>query len=229
LGDVRDKGRVPVVVGGTGLYLRALLDGLSPAPQRDEDLRTRLREMTERRPASLQRFLRRYDPAAASRIHANDHQKLIRAVELTLLGGQPASVIQSMARTPLDGFQVLKIGLAPERKALYRRIDARAAEMFQAGLVKETQGLRKAGVSPQAKSLQSLGYRQALGVLSGAITVDAAVTECQTKTRQYAKRQVTWFRREPDVHWLEGFGDDREVERAATELTEAFLRVDEIA
>ncbi len=109
----------------------------------------------------LHRFLRRYDPDAAVRIHANDRQKLIRAVELTLLERQPATVTQSIPRTPLEGFRVLKIGLSPERKALYRQIDARAAAMFEDGLIEETQSLLDAGVSSQAKALQSLGYRQA--------------------------------------------------------------------
>ena len=220
---IRDKGRIPVVVGGTGLYLRALLDGLSPAPQRNEELRARLQRMVGRRPDSLHRFLKRYDPDAANRIHANDHQKLIRAVELTLLGGQPATAIQSIPRTPLKGFRVLKIGLSPERKALYRQIDARAAGMFDEGLIDETRALLNAGVSPQAKALQSLGYRQALNVLAETMTIKDAVTECQTKTRQYAKRQLTWFRREADVHWLDGFGNEEAVESAAVELAGRFI------
>lgn len=223
LGTIRDHGHIPVVVGGTGLYLRALLEGLSPAPQRDEELRGRLQETAQRRPGILHRFLRRYDPGSANRIHTNDRQKLIRAVELSLLGRQPASATQSIPRSPLEGFRVLKIGLSPERKALYRQIDARAAGMFEGGLVEETQSLLDAGVSPHAKALQSLGYRQALDVLAGAKTKEAAVTDCQTKTRQYAKRQLTWFRREPDVHWLEGFGNDEGVQSAAITITEAFL------
>jgi tRNA dimethylallyltransferase len=224
LGEIRDHGHIPVVVGGTGLYLRALLDGLSPAPQRHEELRRRLQKTALRRPRVLHRFLRRYDRDAASRIHENDHQKLIRAVELTLVGRQPATVIQSMPRTPLEGFRVLKIGLSPERKALYRQIDTRTARMFEDGLTEETQSLLDAGVSPHAKALQSLGYRQAQGVLAGSMTKDAAVTECQTKTRQYAKRQMTWFRREPDVQWLDGFGNDEVVKSVAIVMTEAFLR-----
>lgn len=223
LAEIRDRSHIPVVVGGTGFYLRALLEGLSPAPQRDEGLRSRVQAAAQRRPGVLHRFLRRYDPNAAGRIHANDHQKLIRAVELTLLGRQPASVTQSIPRTPLEGFRVLKIGLSPERKALYPQIDRRAAAMFESGLIEETQSLLDAGVPPQAKALQSLGYRQALGILAGTITREAAVAECQAKTRQYAKRQMTWFRREPDVHWLEGFGNDQAVESAATALTHAFL------
>lgn len=229
LDTIRDHGHIPVVVGGTGLYLRALLEGLSPAPQRDEELRVRLQAAAQRRPGILYRFLRRYDPDAAARIHANDHQKLIRAVELTLLGRQPATVTQSIPRNPLQGFRVLKIGLSPERKALYRQIDARAAAMFEDGLIEETRSLLDAGVSPQAKALQSLGYRQAIGVLTGIMTREAALTECQTKTRQFAKRQMTWFRREPDVYWLDGFGNDAVVQSAAITMTEAFLASDKTA
>jgi len=220
---IRNKGRIPVVVGGTGLYLRALLDGLSPAPQRNQELRARLQGMVGRHPESLRRFLKRYDPHAAVRIHANDHQKLIRAVELTLLGGQPATAIQSIPRTPLNGFRVLKIGLSPERQALYRHIEARAAGMFEEGLVDEARTLLNAGVPPHAKALQSLGYRQAVNVLLGTMTVKEAVADCQTKTRQYAKRQLTWFRREADVHWLDGFGNEEAVESAAAELTGSFI------
>ena len=224
LSDVQGRDRLPIIVGGTGLYLRALLDGLSPAPRRDQDLRTRLGGIVQRRPAFLHRFLRRCDPEAANRIHPNDHQKLIRAIELTLLGGQSATATQRTPRNVLQGFRTLKIGLCPERSALRQHIDVRSARMFEEGLIAETSAMLREGVSPRAKALQSLGYRQAVKVLAGETTLPEAVTECQTKTRQYAKRQMTWFRKEAGVRWLHGFGTEKPIESAAIALTEAFLR-----
>jgi tRNA dimethylallyltransferase len=224
LDDIRRRGRVPIVVGGTGLYLRALLEGLSPAPQRDEKLRARLRRIAERRPAHLHHLLKRRDPDAAERIHPNDHQKLIRAVELMALAGQPASATQKAPRNLLKGFRTLKLGLSPDRKLLYEHLNARALQMFAHGLVDETRKLLEQGVSPESKALQSLGYRQAIEVLSGNMSLDDAVRECQTKTRQYAKRQMTWFRREQGMDWLHGFGTEEHIRSTALELTEGFLR-----
>ena len=223
LAEIRGRQRLPIVAGGTGFYLRALLDGLSPAPSRDEPLRTRLRALAERRPAALHRFLRIHDPTAALRIHLNDRQKLIRAIELTLLAGQPATHVQAVPRDRLRGFAVLKLGLAPDRVLLRERLNARSAAMFRSGLLEETQTLLEAGFSPEAKPLQSLGYKQALQVLSGQLTLEQAIRECQTKTRQYAKRQMTWFRHEPDVVWLSGFGSHPFVQQQALERVQAFL------
>ena len=137
-------------VGGTGFYLRALLAGLSPAPARDSALRNRLAALAARRPAVLHRFLRRHDPASAARIHRNDHQKLMRAIELTRLAGQPASRVQSFPRQRLEGFRVLQIGLNPPRRLLREALDARSAEMFRCGLIEETRALLESGVDPRA-------------------------------------------------------------------------------
>jgi tRNA dimethylallyltransferase len=223
LEDIKDRGRLPIIVGGTGLYLRALLDGLSPAPQRDERLRARLQIIAERRPGCLHRLLGKHDQEAAGRIHPNDRQKLIRAVELMVLAGQPASATQKIPRNGLHGFRTLKLALSPNRTLLCELLNARSASMFDRGLVDETRKLLEHGVPAESKALQSLGYRQALGVLSGSINLDEAVRECQTKTRQYAKRQMTWFRREEGVHWLHGFGTEQRMKDAAVQTTERFL------
>ncbi|HEX3683981.1 MAG TPA: tRNA (adenosine(37)-N6)-dimethylallyltransferase MiaA [Bryobacteraceae bacterium] len=223
LAEIRGRQRLPIVAGGTGFYLRALLDGLSPAPRRDEPLRTRLRALAERRPGVLHRFLRIHDPTAALRIHPNDRQKLIRAIELTLLAGQPATGVQSVARDRLQGFAVLKLGLAPDRALLRERLNTRSAALFRSGLLEETQTLLEAGFSPEAKPLQALGYKQALQILSGQVTLEQAIRECQTKTRQYAKRQMTWFRHEPDVVWLSGFGWNPVVQQQALDRVRALL------
>ena len=214
LQNIACRQTLPVLVGGTGFYLRSVLDGLSPAPPRDSDLRRRLSELTARRPGALHRFLRRVDSAAAARIHAHDHHKLMRAIELSASPPSP--------RQPLSGFRVLKIGLNPPRTDLYARINERTVKMFELGLLRETQHLIDSGLHPQSKALQSLGYKQAVAVLERRLSVREAIVEIQTRTRQYAKRQMTWFRRETAMHWLNGFGDSPEVQDSALSLVADF-------
>jgi tRNA dimethylallyltransferase len=225
LEDIRARKKIPIVAGGTGFYLRALLDGLSPAPRRNEALRIRLTEVARRYPSALHRFLRWRDPASAARIHPNDRQKLIRAIELIAIAGRPASQTQSEPRDALRGFISLKLGLCPERAQLYRKLDERSAAMFHSGLLEETRALLDGGTSPDAKALKSLGYKQAVAVLSGELTLDAAIAECQTKTRQYAKRQMTWFRAETGVQWLRGFGTDESIQAEALRSAEGLKSI----
>jgi tRNA dimethylallyltransferase len=218
LGDIAARGRLPIVTGGTGLYLRALTDGLFAGPERQIDLRARLQRSHQNRgPAWLHRLLERLDPESAARIHANDTPKLIRAIEVCLAGRKPMS--QVLARDPLTGFRLLRIGLNPPRQALYAHLDQRCAGMFAAGLVNETRGLLDR-FGP-VKALDSLGYRQARAVQAGLLSEEAAIAAAQQGHRNYAKRQLTWFRREPDVHWIAGFGGEPETLRAATELVGA--------
>jgi tRNA dimethylallyltransferase len=223
LEELRARQKIPIVVGGTGFYLKALLAGLSPAPSRDERLRARLGEIASRGPLVLHRLLQRRDQSAAARIHPNDHQKLIRAIELTLLAGRPATHTQSLPRDALQGVSVLKIGLVPNRILLYERLNQRSAHMFENGLIAETQGMLEAGISTRAKPLQSLGYKQAVNFITNQTTLCAAIQECQTRTRRYAKRQITWFRREPAVNWLTGFGDEERIQQQALQMTANFL------
>jgi tRNA dimethylallyltransferase len=211
LTEIKQRGRLPLVTGGTGLYLRALLEGLFPGPQRSDELREHLRE---RSLEQLHRILQRLDPAAAARIHENDLPKMIRAIEVCLAARRPMSELLDQGREPLQGFRILRIGLNPERTALYARIDVRAAQMFAAGLVEETKNL-VARYGDQARALSSLGYKQAVQFLRGELDRDAAIRAAQQAHRNYAKRQMTWFRREPEVHWLSGFGDDTAIQRAA--------------
>jgi tRNA dimethylallyltransferase len=215
LRDIAGRAKLPVLVGGTGFYLRSLLDGLSPAPGRNEALRERLSQLVIRRPFALHRFLRRLDKDAANRIHPNDHQKLIRAIELAITVSSPAP------RKSLEGFRTLKIGLNPDRTALYERLNRRSAAMFELGLLEETRTLISAGVAADARGLQSLGYKQAVAILQGRMSLEDAIADVQTKTRQYAKRQMTWFRRERDVEWLNGFG--LEMQTAAISLVLQFV------
>jgi tRNA dimethylallyltransferase len=215
LSEIAGRGRLPIVTGGTGLYLRALTEGLFAGPERRDDLRERLRASAARRGSGwLHRMLARLDPESAARIHANDTPKLIRAIEVCVAGRRPMSEV--LARDPLTGFRLLRIGLNPPRAELYGRLDERCAAMFAAGLVEETRGLlARFG---RVKALDSLGYRQAVAVIDGALSVEAAIAAAQQGHRNYAKRQLTWFRREPDVCWIEGFGDGVETSRIAEEL-----------
>ena len=220
------RAHLPIVVGGTGLYLRALLEGLFPGPQRSEELRARLRERaTGRGSPHLHQILRKLDPAAAATIHANDAPKLIRAIEVCLSSRARMSELwQQRGRDPLRGFRILRIGLNPPREKLYARINTRAKQMFDSGLVEEAQSLlSRYGNANAAAPLESLGYKQAAAFLCREITREEAVAAAQQGHRNYAKRQMTWFRREPDVTWLEGFGDDATVIEQAGELVSSHL------
>jgi tRNA dimethylallyltransferase len=220
LREIADRARLPIVTGGTGLYLRALTEGLFAGPSRREDLRARLGASRSKRGKDwLHRLLNRLDPASAARIHANDTPKLIRAIEVCLAARKPLSEV--MARDPLTGFRLLRIGLNPPRQQLYDRLNRRAAAMFAAGLVDETRILLDR-YGP-VKALESLGYRQAQAVLTGSLNLETAIEAAQQGHRNYAKRQLTWFRREPEVHWLDGFGDEVETQRAAAERVQQSL------
>ncbi len=223
LAGITARNKLPIVTGGTGLYLRALIDGLFPAPQRSEEIRDRLRNAEAAKGASwLHRILTRLDPAAAKQIHPNDLPKLVRAIEVCLTARQPMTQAWQAGRNALQGYQVLRLGLNPERKALYARINARAAAMFEDGLVEETRQLaEKYGES--ARPLTSLGYRQVLANLKGEITLAEAIASAQQGHRNYAKRQMTWFRREPEVHWLNGFGDQTDIREEAARVIAAEL------
>jgi tRNA dimethylallyltransferase len=223
LAGIRSRGRLPIVAGGSGLYLRALLEGLFPGPPRSEALRERLRASARKRGSPhLHRMLRRLDPAAAEKIHPNDAPKLIRALEVCLEARSRMTDLWRQGRDPLTGFRVLRIGLNPERNALYARINQRAKRMFEQGLVEETRRLLET-YGEAARPLGSLGYRQAVQLLRGEIDLKLAVWTTQQAHRNYAKRQMTWFRREPDVHWLRGFGDDLAIQEEAQRIVEAAI------
>jgi tRNA dimethylallyltransferase len=213
--EISARGRLPIVSGGTGLYLRALLDGLFAGPQRSESLRDDLRRRASNGGADrIHRILRRLDPGAAQRIHAHDLPKVIRAIEVCIASRRPMTEQLQDGREPLQGFSILRLGLRPEREALYARINQRAAKMFEQGLVAEAEHLWKR-YGDGARPLTALGYKQAMQLLRGEISYQTAVEAAQQAHRNYAKRQMTWFRREPAVLWLAGFGDDASIQNEA--------------
>jgi len=212
--------RLPIVSGGTGLYLRALLDGLFPGPQRSEQLREKLRDRATRRGNEyLHRILRRIDSAAADRIHANDVPKVIRAIEVCLASQRPMTELWEEGREPLRGFRILRLGLSPAREILYARINQRAAKMFDDGLVAETEKLF-AKYGEKSRPLSSLGYKQAMQFLRGEMDRESTVAAAQQAHRNYAKRQITWFRSERYVRWLPGVGDDPAIQAEALAVVE---------
>ena len=224
LAGISARGHLPIVAGGTGLYLRALIDGLFPAPQQQPELRERMRASAAKHGAThLHRILHRLDPAAAAAIHPNDVPKAIRAIEVSLVAKQPLTEQWEQGRDALTGYNVLYLGLNPPRPLLYERINQRAAAMFDRGLVEETERLVER-YGYDCRPLTSLGYAQAVAVLRNELTRDAAVASAQQGHRNYAKRQLTWFRREPKMHWLEGTGSDPEILAQATHLVTQHLK-----
>jgi tRNA dimethylallyltransferase len=225
LEDLRRRGRIPILTVGTGLYLRALLEGLADVPQRSEELRERLRASIKSHPRGhLHRILQRLDAEASRKIAPGDEQKLIRAVEICLLAKRPLSEVHRSGRVPLEGWRVLRIGLMPPREALYERIHARTDAMLANGWIEEVRALLTWGLPESAKPFDFIGYRELRAVLRGSLKLEDARSAIQQATRRYAKRQLTWFRREAGVHWFEGFGDDPQIQAQSLKcLSELYL------
>jgi tRNA dimethylallyltransferase len=209
LAGLRLRGRLPVLTAGTGLYLRALLEGLADAPARSEELRERLHGRARKRGSEyLHRLLARLDPPTSARIAPADTAKIIRAIEVCLTAGRPMSEVLRQPRPHLEGYQTVKIGLLPPRRALYERIELRTRAMLAAGWVDEVRSLLAQGFGPGMKPFQFIGYSELRAHLGGVVDLETSVRAIQQATRRYAKRQITWFRREANVAWFDGFGDD---------------------
>ena len=205
--QIRSRGHIPFVVGGTGLYLRALLNGMFEAPGRAENVRCRLRRIASRKgTAVLYRMLENRDPLTATKIQSGDERRIIRALEVYLLTGQPMSQLQGKEES-FKNVSILKIGLDLPRLDLYDRIGRRVSWMFDSGLLDEVEQLLVAGYTVKCKAFEALGYRHALDVLSGKLGREEAVELTQRDTRRYAKRQLTWFRRETNMEWISGPGE----------------------
>jgi tRNA dimethylallyltransferase len=213
LASIRERGHKPLVVGGSGLYLRALLRGLFAGPSRDEALRARLEAMAarygERR---LHRWLASVDPASAARIEPADRVRVVRALEVFRKTGRPLSGHHKAGSEPLRGFDVRVLGLAPSREDLRAAVEARTRQMLATGLVEETRRLIER-YGPGLRPLQAIGYRQAAAVVAGALGVEEAQRDIVKETMRYAKRQMTWFRHQEQVAWC---SDTTEAERLAT-------------
>lgn len=208
------RGRLPVVVGGTGLYIRALTEGLVDLPRPDPARRASLQRLADNEgPAVLHRRLAKVDPRAAQSLHPNDLTRVIRALEVFDQTGRPLSAWQQAHGFSARPYRLLKIGLLPERAELYRRIDERAKAMFAAGLIEEAARLLAAGYAPALKALQTIGYREAIRLLQGACTGEQALADLQQATRRYAKRQITWFRADPEIIWVDSLSDSGNINK----------------
>lgn len=206
--DIAERGKLPLVVGGTGLYLRALLRGLFDGPGRSPEVRERLGRIVARRgSSSLHRLLKRWDPVSAERIHPNDRVRLERALEVRIQTGRPMSALMSDRVSPIAEFQVILVGLEPDKAVLARRIDRRVTRMFDEGLASEVRALRK-HYGENIPAFKAIGYRETLRYLSGELDLRRAQELITIATSQYAKRQMTWFRGEEGVEWFRGSGDD---------------------
>ena len=223
LEEISARGRLPVVAGGTGFYLRALIDGLFPGPQRDQGLRDRLAARERRKSGSLHRLLRRFDPEAAGRIHPRDIPKVTRALEVCLVTRRPVTELFQQGREALGGYRILKIGLSPTREQPYEKLDRRTKQMFETGLIDEVRGILSRGFAATVKPFESHGYRQAIQFLNDELKLDEAIFYAQRNTRHYAKRQMTWFRQEAGMQWFSGFGDDIQIQQAVRDRVREFL------
>lgn len=209
LEDLKRRKRLPIFTVGTGLYLRALLEGFADVPQRSEELRERLRAAAEEHPPGyLHRLLKRLDPQSAGKIAPADEQKLIRAIEVCILARKPISEVHRAGRQALEGWRAIKIGLLPPRESLAARINARTGHMLEGGWLREVELLLTNGLNEQAKPFDFIGYRELRAVLRKELSLEQACEAIQQATRRYAKRQLTWFRKEQGVRWFTGFGDD---------------------
>jgi tRNA dimethylallyltransferase len=200
---IHSCGKIPLVVGGTGLYVKVLTRGICIGAPNDPEVREQLnRELVEQGLPRLHEELLRVDPDAGRRIHPHDRQRIIRALEVYRLTGSPLSALQSQHRFNHCVYRSAKIFLYRERNVLYERINRRVLQMMDEGLLEEVRRLLEMGYGPELKSMQSLGYKQMAAYLLGRCSLDSAISEIQRATRQYAKRQLTWFRGDPEFHWL---------------------------
>jgi tRNA dimethylallyltransferase len=212
--EIEARSHTALLVGGTGFYLRALRQPFFPSPPTDEKLRERLTAIRERRGAAhLHRMLRRVDAATAETLHERDWPRVQRALEVRLQTGSPLSAQKHDRMQPHESAARIRVfALHPPRAELYRRINERTEAHFAAGLVDEVRGLLEQGVPADSNALGAHGYRRVVEYLRGQRDLASAIEQTKLDVRHYAKRQLTWFRREPGVQWIEGFGDEEAVQ-----------------
>lgn len=224
--EIEARGKMALLVGGTGFYLRALRQPFFPSPKTDESLRRRLTEIRERHGTSyLYRMLRRLDPQSARKLFERDWPRIQRALEVRIQTGEPLSAqLSARSRPPAFASRIQVFALNPPRHLLYRRINERTERHFAAGLVMEVRRLLEKGVPPDSNALGAHGYRRVVEYLQGKRDLESALEQTKLDVRHYSKRQLTWFRREPGVRWIEGFGDEPTVLEHAASRLESFLR-----
>jgi tRNA dimethylallyltransferase len=224
--EIEARGRMPLLVGGTGFYLRALRHPFFPSPQTDEHLRRRLTEIRERRgPEYLHRMLRRLDPQSALKLFERDWPRVQRALEVRLQTGERMSEkMPARAEPPSCAARIHVFALRPPRAELYRRINERTEAHFAAGLVDEVSRLLNKGVPADSNALGAHGYRRVVELLNGTRDIESAIEQTKLDVRHYSKRQLTWFRREPGVEWVEGFGHDPSVQEHVFHRLQLLIR-----
>jgi tRNA dimethylallyltransferase len=225
IAEIEARGRLALLVGGTGFYLRALREPFFASPPTDERLRTRLASLRQMRgPEHLHQLLRRLDPAAAAKLYPRDWVRVQRALEVRLQTGRNISAQQpARPAPPALAARIRVFALHPPRADLYARINARTEAHFSAGLVEEVRRLLATGVPAESNALGAHGYRRVVEYLHGARDLPSAIEQTKLDVRHYAKRQLTWFRREPDVEWIEGFGDDPDVQARVAAQVDALI------
>jgi tRNA dimethylallyltransferase len=223
LEHISRAGHVPFVIGGTGFYLRALIDGFFEGPSRSENIRKRLRKIIAGgKTPLLHKALCRVDPESAGRIEKEDAARLIRAYEVYLITGKPMSWWHQQPRNALQGYRWLKLGISLPRALLYQKINKRVEDMFSAGFVDEVRELI-AKYPRHCHAFKAIGYRQIADYLDGRITLAQAVENTQQESRRYAKRQLTWFRSDSDIIWLDGSGSEEQLQNQAGQMVENFF------
>jgi tRNA dimethylallyltransferase len=224
--DISSRGRQPILVGGTGFYYRALVRGLFPGPARDDTLRARLERVAERRGVeALHRWLGRVDPASAQRIQPRDRKRLVRALEVYLLTGQPLTAHFDATTSPIAGMQVLPIGVVLPRPELRLRVSRRVDAQFARGIVDEVRGLLADGLPASAHALTGLVYRQVIEMLQGVRDETETRELIVRENMRYARRQLIWFRKESGVRWIEGAGESESVRRDALSFARTFVNL----
>jgi tRNA dimethylallyltransferase len=221
---IHERRHLPMVVGGTGFYIRALIDGLFEGPARSEELRARMRKIIQRKGSPVLHYaLQRVDPQSAARIAPMDAERILRAYEVYLVSGKTMHWWQQQPRDAFQGYQWLKIGIHIPREQLYQRINRRVEEMFKGGLLEEVRYLLDT-FQKSSHAFKAIGYRQAAEYLEGEISLSQAIEGTQKESRHYAKRQLTWFRSDMDIVWLDGQLDSDKLKSEAAKLIEQFVK-----
>ncbi|MFC1501646.1 tRNA (adenosine(37)-N6)-dimethylallyltransferase MiaA, partial [Elusimicrobiota bacterium] len=223
ISNIKKKGKVPIVVGGTGLYVRALIDGFSKMPEKNDEIRKQLNDDLKKHGTQyLYKELQKIDPTSAEKNKTNPH-RLIRALEVFKITGTPISILQKKNEIPKDEF--IQFGLSWPREVLYDKINDRAKQMLKIGMIEETRNVLKMNFSKECQGLLGIGYRSIVKYIDGKIKIDDVETQLQADTRHYAKRQITWFKRDKRINWIEVEEKSFHPEDIADKIIKIYLKV----